>query len=183
VDLDPRYLPEALHGCCGTTDAPAELMLTVPALAPDPSTRRGSWKSQERLAQAKVFFRRGDCELAEDGRQADLLPEYAEALTRGAKTPEAREDPGYRPAVSIHTIWISGWPWPERFQRLKQTAEAFRCIDMPWSWPTRPRREVRSPTPRRPSRRARRFTKTRDEKVFRRDPGLASPRPRRPGMP
>ena len=164
VDLDPRYLPEALSRMLRHTNAPAELMLTVPAHAPDALYAARLLEEQERWPQAKVFFRRA-IELAEDDAKPIYYREYAEALTRRGEDAEAREILDIVLQFDPHNLDLR-LALARALQRLNQTAEAFKMYENALELANAAAREVRSSTPlplvslRAP------IHQTREEKVF-----------------
>jgi tetratricopeptide (TPR) repeat protein/O-antigen ligase len=187
VDLDPRYLPEALSRMLRYTDAPAELMLTVPALAPDalyaarlleeaklmltvPALAPDALytarllEEQELWPQAKVFFRRA-VELAEDDAKPIYYREYAEALTRRGEDAEARGILDIVLQFDPHNLDLR-LALARALQRLNQTAEASRVYGNALEVANAAAREVRSPTPPSPVSPRAPIHQTREEKVF-----------------
>ncbi|MCX5734927.1 MAG: O-antigen ligase family protein, partial [candidate division NC10 bacterium] len=164
VDLDPRYLPEALSRLLRHTNAPEELMLTVPAHAPDALYAARLLEEQERWPQAKVFFRRA-IELAEDDAKPIYYREYAEALTRRSEDAEAREILDIVLQFDPHNLDLR-LALARALQRLNQTAEAFKVYENALELANAAAREIRSSTPlplvslRAP------IHQTREEKVF-----------------
>ena len=164
VDLVPRYLPEALSRMLRYTDAPEELMLTVPAHAPDALYAARLLEEQELWPQAKVFFRRA-IELAEDDAKPVYYREYAEALTRRSEDAEAREILDIVLQFDPHNLDLR-LALARALQRLNQTAEAFKVYESALEVANAAAREVRSPTPPPPVSPRAPIHQTRDEKVF-----------------
>jgi tetratricopeptide (TPR) repeat protein/O-antigen ligase len=164
VDLDPRYLPEALSRMLRYTNAPEGLMLTIPAHAPDALYAARLLEEQERWPQAKVFFRRA-IELAEDDAKPIYYREYAEALTRRGEDAEAREILEIVLQFDPHNLDLR-LALARALQRLNQTAEASKMYENALELANAAAREVRSSTPlplvslRAP------IHQTREEKVF-----------------
>jgi tetratricopeptide (TPR) repeat protein len=164
VDLDPRYLPEALSRLLRYTDAPEQLMLTVPAHAPDTLYAARLLEEQERWPQAKVFFRRA-IELAEDDAKPIYYREYAEALTRRGEDAEAREVLDIVLQFDPHNLDLR-LALARALQRLNQTAEAFKMYENALELAKTAAREVRPPAPPSPVSPRTPIHQTREEKVF-----------------
>jgi len=164
VDLDPRYLPEALSRMLRHTGAPEELMLTVPAHAPDALYAARLLEEQELWPQAKVFFRRA-IELAEDDAKPIYYREYAEALTRRSEDAEARGILEIVLQFDPHNLDLR-LALARALQRLNQTAEAFKVYENALEVANAAAREIRSPTPPPPVSLRKPIHQTREEKVF-----------------
>lgn len=188
VDLDPRYLPEALSRMLRYTGAPEDLMLTVPAHAPDALyaarllAEPELWSKQydsipsvdataarllaeaELWPQAKVFFRRA-IELAEDDAKPIYYREYAEALMRRSEDAEARGILEIVLQFDPHNLDLR-LALARVLQRLNQTAEAFKVYENALETANAAAREVRLPTPPSPVSPRAPIHQTREEKVF-----------------